>query len=361
MSLRPPQDHSRPYSQKWLLHNMMNCLTPISIFRGALRSVAALTLVSSFVVLPAPYQDVEAAQSCAFRGNTAAMRRGNPEAGPPLPTTPFDITSIKTPPLDNRDKYVAYMKAWRGVDEIMSIEHFNRYERLIGNRDISATKEKRAFLLAPREEFARIKIAAKVYAHAVRSIGCGVTISGPHLVGRMTSEIDVKPGEKVLEIGTGSGYQSSFLSYLTDKVFTIEIIPPLAVVTDRIYKFLSRGKFPEFRNVTRKTADGYFGWEEHAPFDKIIVTAGIDHIPPPLLKQLKVGGIMVIPVGPPGAQALLKVTKERTPSGKLRIVRHDIYAARPSRAGGRKVSTVIFVPFTKYDDKGKTIARWGKK
>src|SRR5690606_8269381 len=133
------------------------------------------------------------------------------------------------------------------------------------------------------------------------------------------------------------------LSYLTDKVYTVEIIPPLAKVTDQIYDRLAHGKFPELRNIKRKTADGYFGWEEHGPFDKIIVTAGIDHIPPPLLKQLAVGGVMVIPVGPPGAQALLKVTKEKSDSGRIRVKRYDIYANDPSRAGGRRKTKVSFV------------------
>jgi protein-L-isoaspartate(D-aspartate) O-methyltransferase len=177
----------------------------------------------------------------------------------------------------------------------------------------------------------------------------------------MTTEIDVKPGDKVLEIGTGSGYQSSLLSYLTDKVYTIEIIPPLAKKTNQIYSRLSKGRFKEYGNIRRKAADGYFGWPEHAPFDKIIVTAGIDHLPGPLLKQLAVGGVMVIPVGPPGAQSLLKITKARSKSGKIRIRRHDIYASDPSRAGGRRKKKVSFVAFTKYTKGGKTAARWGKR
>ena len=141
---------------------------------------------------------------------------------------------------------------------------------------------------------------------------------------------------------------------------SVEIIPPLAKVTDEIYTKLTGFKFPEYGNIKRKTADGYFGWEEHGPFDKIIVTAGIDHVPPPLLKQLAVGGTMVIPVGPPGAQALLKITKEKSSTGRIRIKRHDIYANDPSRAGGRRKTKVSFVAFTKYDSKGQVKSRWGK-
>jgi protein-L-isoaspartate(D-aspartate) O-methyltransferase len=155
----------------------------------------------------------------------------------------------------------------------------------------------------------------------------------------MTTSIDVKPGDKILEIGTGSGYQSAYLSYLTDQVFTIEIIQPLAERTRGIYDQLIGEGYSEFKAIRSRHADGYYGWEEAGPFDKIIVTCGIDHIPPPLLKQLKVGGIMVIPVGPPGAQRVLKVVKEEGSDGVVRATRSDIY-------GGR---IVPFVPFTKLE------------
>jgi protein-L-isoaspartate(D-aspartate) O-methyltransferase len=275
----------------------------------------------------------------------------------------FDPRTIATPPMDSAEKFIPYMQKWRGDDPRLLARRWGRFQAMIKNHDLRRDKEKRAFLLAPREEFARTRDPARVYAHDWLSIGYGVTISGPHIVGRMTTEIDVQPGDKVLEIGTGSGYQSSILSYLTDKVYTIEIIPPLAKKTDAIYKRLTKGKYKEYGNITRKAADGYYGWPEHAPFDKIIVTAGIDHLPQPLLRQLAVGGIMVIPVGPPGAQSLLKVTKVRSASGKIRIMRHDIYAADPSRAGGRRKRKVSFVAFTKYatPGSGKTISRWGSR
>jgi protein-L-isoaspartate(D-aspartate) O-methyltransferase len=155
----------------------------------------------------------------------------------------------------------------------------------------------------------------------------------------MTSTIDVQLGDKVLEIGTGSGYQSAYLANLTDKVWTVEIIKPLAERTRGIYDALIARSYTEYKSIASKNADGYYGWEEAGPFDKIIVTCGIDHIPPPLLQQLKVGGIMVIPVGPPGAQRLLRVVKEQGPDGNLAIARSDIY----------KGKIVPFVPFTKLD------------
>ena len=110
----------------------------------------------------------------------------------------------------------------------------------------------------------------------------------------------------MLEIGTGSGYQSAYLSNLTDKVYTIEIIKPLAERTRATTTSLIGQRLQRVQGITSKDADGYYGWEEAAPFDKIIVTCGIDHVPPPLLQQLKPGGIMVIPVGPPGAQRVLQ-------------------------------------------------------
>src|SRR5262249_6477650 len=142
-------------------------------------------------------------------------------------------------------------------------------------------------------------------------IGFGVTISGPNLVGRMTSSLAVDHGDKVLEVGTGSGYQSAFLANLTDKVFTIEIIKPLFERTRQVYDALVKRGYAEYQATATRQGDGYYGWEEEAPFDKIIVTCGIDHVPPPLLKQLKPDGVMVIPIGPPGAQHVLKVAKQR--------------------------------------------------
>ena len=137
----------------------------------------------------------------------------------------------------------------------------------------------------------------------------------------MTQQIDVKRGDKVLEIGTGSGYQSAYLANLTDKVWTIEIIKPLEERTTGIRDDLIKAGYSEYKAIQAKTADGYYGWADAAPFDKIIVTCGIDHVPPPLLQQLKVGGIMVIPVGPPGAQRVLKIVKSQDKDGQVSVAR----------------------------------------
>jgi len=254
----------------------------------------------------------------------------------PVPT-PF--TFELDPPTDTKENYIAWMVKNRGEDPRFLSERWDRYKAMIGAGDLLNDQTRRAFLLTPREEFVRKISMTHAYEHNFLDIGFGVTISGPHAVGRMTSVLDVKPTDKVLEIGSGSGYQSSLLGHLTDKVWTIEIIKPLAERTRSVYDALIANGYTEYKNVHTKQADGYYGWEEAAPFDKIVVTCGIDHIPPSLLQQLKVGGVMVIPVGPPGAQHVLKVTKEANPDGTLRITRSDIYNGR----------VVPFVPFTKLE------------
>jgi protein-L-isoaspartate(D-aspartate) O-methyltransferase len=247
------------------------------------------------------------------------------------------------PPTESREAYVAWMVANRGEEPKFLNQHWARFQALVHNRDLVDERNKRAFLLVPREEFVLARNLGRAYDHAYLDIGHGVTISGPHVVGRMTTSIDVQRGEKVLEIGTGSGYQSAYLANLTDRVWTIEIIKPLAERTRGIYDALIARGYTEYRAITARNADGYYGWEEAAPFDKVIVTCGIDHIPPPLLQQLKAGGIMVIPVGPPGAQRILKVVKEPAADGNFAITRSDIYNGR----------VVPFVPFTKLE--GDTI------
>jgi protein-L-isoaspartate(D-aspartate) O-methyltransferase len=228
-------------------------------------------------------------------------------------------------------------------------------QNYVRNGTIKGDDVLRAFLLTAREEFSRARAPADAYKTSFLTIGCGVTISGPGMVAKMTTELKVKPGEKVLEIGTGSGYQSAVLANLTDQVYTIEIIPPLAKFTDKLQIELAKGRFGELAAIKRKAADGYYGWEEMGPFDKIIVTAGIDHVPPPLLKQLKPNGVMIIPIGDPGCQHVLKITKDA--EGKT--TRRDIYEDAARRPNCR--TQTLFVAFTKYDKEGKTVSRFGSK
>jgi protein-L-isoaspartate(D-aspartate) O-methyltransferase len=224
----------------------------------------------------------------------------------------------------------------RGEDAKYLGPHFDRFRAMVASDDLFTDRDKRAFLLTPREEFCRPVNSPRAYEAAVLDIGYGVTISEPHLVGRMTSSLNVQRGDKVLEIGTGSGYQSAFLANLTPRVWSIEIIKPLADRTRGIYDDLIAKGYTEYAAITTKHDDGYYGWPDAAPFDKIIVTCGIDHIPPPLLTQLQPNGVMVIPVGPPGAQHALKVTKRDDGRGNVTVARADIYN------GG----LVSFVPFT---------------
>jgi protein-L-isoaspartate(D-aspartate) O-methyltransferase len=129
------------------------------------------------------------------------------------------------------------------------------------------------------------------YENRPLPIGYGQTISQPYIVALMTKLIDVDANDVVLEIGTGSGYQAAILAELVDHVYSIEIIAALAIRAKQDLERLG------YKNITTKLGDGYYGWEEHAPFDAIVVTAAASHVPPPLIEQLKPGGRMVIPVG----------------------------------------------------------------
>jgi protein-L-isoaspartate(D-aspartate) O-methyltransferase len=252
--------------------------------------------------------------------------------------TPYDWTAM--PPLSDRQTYIDWMVKNRGEDPKYLGERYDRMIVMIKNGDVTDDRNKRAFLMTPREAFVLTANLPRAYASAFLDINYGVTISGPHLVGRMTTSLNVQKGEKVLEIGTGSGYQSAYLSHLTSTVWTIEIIKPLAARTRATYDSLIGNGYTEFKSITTQNADGYYGWADAGPFDKIIVTCGIDHIPPSLLQQLQPNGIMVIPIGPPGAQHVLKVTKTAQTDGTFKIDRTDIYNGK----------IVPFVPFTKLEN-----------
>ena len=227
-----------------------------------------------------------------------------------------------------RNEFVAWMAANRGEDPAMLAKRYGRYEVLLSFNDLWTKREKRAFLFTPREEFVLPEDRDNAYVGHYLDIGFGVTITPPGTMGRMTSSLVVQPGERVLEIGTGSGYQSALLSYLTSPVYSIEIIPELAERTRGVYDRLIGKGYREYASITAKTGDGYYGWSEAAPFDKIIVTCGIDHIPPPLLQQLKPHGIMTIPIGPPGAQHILKVVKTTGADGAVEVARSDLFGGK---------------------------------
>jgi len=176
----------------------------------------------------------------------------------------------------------------------------------------------------PRHEFVPSRLQAEAYAHRPLPIGYGQTISQPYIVAAMTALLDVDRDSRVLEVGTGSGYQAAVLAELVQHVYSIEIIPELADTARQRLQRLG------YTNTTTRAGDGYYGWEEHAPFDAIIVTAAASHIPPPLLRQLKPGGRMVIPVGSAFlTQSLMLVHKDHT-----------------GQVTTRQVLPVAFVPLT---------------
>ena len=158
-------------------------------------------------------------------------------------------------------------------------------------RDVKDQRVLAAMLKVPRHEFVPRGIIGAAYEDSALPLMLGQTISQPYIVGYMTQALDLKGTERVLEIGTGSGYQAAVLAEMVPEVYTIEIIPEL---TDRAKEILAR---LGYKNIHFKTGDGYAGWSEYAPFDAIIVTAAPDHVPQPLIDQLKQGGRMIIPVG----------------------------------------------------------------
>lgn len=217
------------------------------------------------------------------------------------------------------------------------------------NPDVKAAKEKRighykeqkkfkasvigALESVPRDYFMPKNKLAQTYEEVNVPIGYGQTITNMWFVAYMTDLLNVKPGDKVLEIGSGSGYQASVLYQITQNVYSIEIVEPLAKQAAARWKELG------FSKVTGKAADGYFGWQEYAPFDKIVVTCAADHVPTYLLQQLKPGGTMVIPVGNPfDRQTLLLINKKN--DGKITT---------------QRLNSCKFVPFT-----GKMLEKYKK-
>lgn len=166
----------------------------------------------------------------------------------------------------------------------------------------------------PRHLFVDESQRRQAYENAPLPIGHGQTISQPYIVAYMSEMLEIEPGDKVLEIGTGSGYHAAVLTELTPHVFSVEIIEPLGNQAAERFEELG------YHTIETRIGDGYYGWEEYAPFDKIIVTAAPGHIPPPLVEQLSPQGIIAIPIGSAyQTQTLMKVTK--TEDGDIRTER----------------------------------------
>lgn len=201
-------------------------------------------------------------------------------------------------------------------------ERYQMVEKQIKDRGIDDLKILRAMSTVPRHLFVPKNLQRQAYMDGPLPIGHGQTISQPYIVAYMTDILQIQPEQRILEIGTGSGYQAAILAQLTDQLYTMEIIPELA---DRASKTL---KQTGYSRVHVRQGDGYHGWPDAAPFDGIMVTAAAEFIPPPLLQQLAEGGRMIIPVGSPFfVQHLMLVEKKQ---GKITT---------------RSLMPVRFVPF----------------
>ena len=217
------------------------------------------------------------------------------------------------------DKYTSQRQAL--VEEIAA--DARRLVKYI-DKDALSSNVMQVMATVPRHLFMPVEMRASAYENRPLPIGYGQTISQPYIVALMTDLLQPRPDHKVLEIGTGSGYQAAVLSGLVKEVYSIEIIEQLGHTATQTMKNLG------YDNVSTRIADGYDGWPEHAPFDSIIVTAAISHIPPPLVRQLKNGGTMVIPVG------------TRFQTQQLTLVKKDHTGAITTQ----QILPVIFVPFT---------------
>jgi protein-L-isoaspartate(D-aspartate) O-methyltransferase len=172
-------------------------------------------------------------------------------------------------------------------------------------RDITDERVLEVMEQVPRQEFVPEELQEYAFIDRPLPIGYGQTISQPYIVAVMTQLLEVKEDDRVLEVGTGSGYQAAIMGELAKEVYTVEIIEPLASRATELLERLG------YTNIHVRHADGYYGWEEHAPYNVIVVTCAPDHIPQPLLEQLADGGRLAIPVGPPGAyQSLWKIERK---------------------------------------------------
>jgi protein-L-isoaspartate(D-aspartate) O-methyltransferase len=174
----------------------------------------------------------------------------------------------------------------------------------VASRGVHDSATLRAMRTVPRHEFVPADLRASAYGNHPLPIGYGQTISQPYIVGYMTEQLGLKPDSRVLEIGTGSGYQAAILAEIAGETYTIEIVAELARGAEERLRRLGYGR------VHVRRGDGFYGWKEAAPYDAIIVTAAAGFVPPPLVEQLKPGGRLVIPVGSVyGAQNLVVVEK----------------------------------------------------
>jgi protein-L-isoaspartate(D-aspartate) O-methyltransferase len=201
-------------------------------------------------------------------------------------------------------------------------------EQQLAARGVKDERVLAAMGKVPRQEFVPEDYRAWAYDDCALPIGQGQTISQPYIVAFMTEAIGPRPGQRVLEVGTGSGYQAAVLAELVGEVYTIELLPELAAAaTERLARL-------GYRNMHVKAGDGYLGWPDQGPFDAVVVTCGAKEVPQPLLEQLKPGGKMVIPVGEVGEVQTLRVLT-KGPGGQPEV--RDLLPVRfvPLRRAGK--------------------------
>jgi len=214
---------------------------------------------------------------------------------------PVILTAIFSAALILHLKYRVYSA---GDDEKYESSRIEMAEYQLKNRGISDKRVLNAMIKVPRHEFVPDDLKASAYIDGALPIGYGQTISQPYIVALMTELLKLNNSSRVLEVGTGSGYQAAVLAEIVKEVYTVEIVKALHEKSDKVLKRLG------YKNIKTMNGDGYYGWKEHAQYDAIIVTCASEFIPPPLISQLNNGGIMCIPVGPPfKVQHLLLVKK----------------------------------------------------
>ncbi len=197
---------------------------------------------------------------------------------------------------------------------LADIEQETAYTSLFTGRETLSERVMAAMSQVPREIFVPPELASHAFDNGPLPIGSGQTISQPYIVALMTDLLEIEKKDAILEIGTGSGYQTAILSLLADKVYTVEVIQDLSEDAEARFKAL------HYDNIKTRIGNGYAGWPDYAPYDGIIVTAAATHIPDALVKQLKPGGRLVIPVGFPfHSQELMMVEKQR--NGQTRLLK----------------------------------------
>lgn len=301
-------DDRRLVSRGSTAKNHKGAMTGIRVITSMAVATTVLLLSAAFLWPVPPADDTSAGVGTPRTGQNAALNQPEGDKPPPEEWSP------PRPVAANQRA-----RARHDMVQQQIAEPLNAREAVVDEAVLEAMRT------VPRHVFVPEKLRNRAYDDTPLPIGHGQTISQPYIVAFMTEVLQIDSDDRVLEIGTGSGYQAAVLGQLTPSVFTVEIIEPLAETAGRVLE--EQG----YADIECKSGDGYYGWEEHAPFDAIIVTAAAGHVPPPLWEQLAPGGRMVIPVG--GRYEVQRlILLEKTQEGERR---------------SRSLMAVTFVPLTR--------------